>query len=233
MSQKAPEKRLLDASFVIKSVIRGVRTGQSVESIKSFQFAVSQLGGSVEDATGAVQALIAAREKFGSANFSAMLRNTLGVDANSPRLFEDIAKAVANLDQAQARARLNWLGFNDATIQALRQYREFIDYSKEFSDTARKSGADLQSAAANAKKLEQAWRDLSNTVETILIKAFARFAGPSGVTKDLKDFNEWLQSHSDDIADALDRIAKDLLAVVQKAVDWGTQWAKNGPTWEQ
>ena len=82
------------------------RSGQSVELINSFKFAMSQLGSSSEDATSAVQALIAAKEKYGRKNYSSMMHTILGVDPNSKTLFEDIAKSVEGLDQPMARAKL-------------------------------------------------------------------------------------------------------------------------------
>jgi hypothetical protein len=196
------------------------RSGQSVESIRAFQFAMSQLGATTEDATAAVQALIAAREKYGSANFAAMLKNSLGVDANSPKLFEDIAKAIAGMDQAQAHARLSWLGFNDATIQALRQTGDAIALQEKYREVVKKTGVDMEAGATGAKKLMQAWRETSMILETIVTKAFIRFAGPDGATSHLKAFNDWLEAHSSDIADALDRIGKDLLSVAEKAIDF-------------
>lgn len=209
------------------------RSGQSVESINSFKFAMSQLGSSSEDATSAVQALIAAKEKFGAKNYSSMMHTILGVDPNSKTLFEDIAKSVEGLDQPMARAKLNFLGFSDSVIQGLRQSREATGFMEQYKKILRETGADQEGGARAAKLLSQQWRDLGAVVENILMKAFTTFAGEGGAGGAMREFIAWLEPKSGSIANGLNRIAQDAIAAGKKVVQFVIDIGEGATTWQE
>ncbi len=208
------------------------RLGASVESIRSFEYALSQVGGTVAGAHAALKGFGDwMRQNPGAKD----IVNSMGVateDANGPI---DRAKVLLAIGQKLAEiskqgpggpglasayaAKLGGID-QDSLLALERNPGKFYDQAMG-GDKAAGIGGPM---AAAAVKFEQALRDTYHRIETFAAGAEGKLF--DHLSKPLEDFNKWLDAHKNEINDALGKIAKSagdvgekVLAAI-KTVDW-------------
>lgn len=195
---------------------QAARSASSVQSIRAFEYAVSQLGGTVD---GAAEAL----EAFGKriqldAGFEGWVRG-LGVATR------DAQGHLRDLAQVQAELTQKIAGSNNPIIA--NQYREFLGVSdlrtwnainnpefwKRYKEEMASGGsAGLgDAAAADSARFEKAIRETSQRLTDFATGAEAKLM--KTLAEPLESLNKYLDEHKDEINDALADIAKALAKV--------------------
>lgn len=164
------------------------RTGASVQNIKAFQYAVSQLGGTAEGALGSLE------------NFTERLRSNpglksfvdrLGVNSNGDSV--DVIHGVVDALQKKhpgdkyfvQKQLQEMLGLDEKTVQAI--MRDTGKFRAQYDKLAKEFGLNSEAAAESAKNFQQTLRELSLTFEIFaaslvheLTPAFSEFAQEIG-----------------------------------------------------
>lgn len=161
------------------------RIGASAGNIRSFEFAIKQMGGSGEAARAALEGL--ARFMRNSPGAEGWLGG-LGIktrDANgnlrdTVEIYKGLADVLQGMDSAQANAVAQVLGVDDVTLQAIRS-GDLRKYMADYLATLDKLGIKQDEAAENAAKFSRRLDEVK-TVFGLLIEKFAAgiIAAPMG-----------------------------------------------------
>jgi hypothetical protein len=149
------------------------RTGSSVKDIQAFRYAVSQLGGSSEEAQASLEKLASNLRRM--PGFAAQLR-AFGIDPNqgSVKILEDVVARLRRMPMWQA---INWaehFGIDENTLRALMLYYDIFEkLVTQRNEKLKTLGLDPDQAAKDATKFQQIWRDLLDTVSAIGQKIFS------------------------------------------------------------
>lgn len=196
------------------------RTGASVQSIRAFEYAVSQLGGTI---SGAASAL----EEFGrriklDAGFETWVRN-LGVATR------DAQGHLRDLGQVQAEVTQRVTGAHDPKMA--NQYREFIgasdlrtwnainnpDFWKLYNEEkASAKSAGIDGLVDGATEFEKKLREAKQRLDDMFVGGEGRLSAI--LLTPLKDFNEFLDSHKDSINSTIDGIVTNHISPLSEAV---------------
>lgn len=187
------------------------RTNSSVQSLKSLAFAVSQLGGTYQ---GAMQSI----ENFGkllrtNPGYESMVKGLGVVTRQNGKLREtteiakDLAKALASQPYYIQYQFAEAFGLDEDTFRAL-QSGELSRRIEEYARKTRAMGVDMDQASRVGRDLSNVWRDLGGTLEILGTKLMETF-GPS-IANAIKEFDKWIQEHSDDIVWFIGEIGKAL-----------------------
>lgn len=102
------------------------RTGASVVNIKAFQYAVSQLGGTAEDAEASFEGF--AERLRSSPGYFSMLekmgvktRDEFGRVRDSMEMYLDLGDRLKSMDYHEAKSYASALGMDEATLMAMRE----------------------------------------------------------------------------------------------------------------
>ena len=177
------------------------RTQASVESIKAFSFAVSQLGGTVEGAQATLENLGRfMRSNPGNEGFIQTLgvqtRQANGQLRDMGRITEDLGAKFKGMSYLQASSYASVLGIDEKTLLALRD--GVGEFSDQYRDMAHKAGLDSQQAAKDANVFTTQMKTMGAAVgilKTQVTQAFTR-----SMAEDMRRFNEWMIHHFTDIS---------------------------------
>jgi tail lysozyme len=194
------------------------RVGASASSIRAFEYAVSQLGGTLEGANSSLE------------DFAKFLRETPGATATVARLLkiplEDAKDSAKFLLEANER-----LSHLSPALQA--RYRETFhlgDYntSHALQNPAAPGlyGGQLERDAASgitgdamkrATEFEQAWRGVWARIGTMAEGGESKLL--TALTNPMQKFSEWLDKNSPQINDAISRMATSVGSLTMAWVD--------------
>lgn len=185
------------------------RVGSSVESIRAFQYAVGQLGGTAEGANSSLEAfgrnlrINPGMELFIQKAFGVQTR-VGGVARDNAQVLLDIGDKLAHMPKYLAERYREMLGIDEPTLLALErgaQVRERYNESLKSQGSAGINGG----AAGRAAQFEQAWRDvwmrIGNLAEGGESKLF------DALTRPMQDFARYLEQHEPEIDASLGTIA--------------------------
>ena len=209
------------------------RLGASVESIRAFGYAVSQMGGTVAGAQSSLRSFGDwMRQTPGAEQFLKSLgvatKDAQGHAIDRGQVLLSIGEKLAQMSkqgpagQAMASQYAGIFGIDQDTLLAIEREGTRGRYNEAIGgDKSANVGGPM---AAAAKRFEQALRDTFQRISTFATgaegKLFGFLSGP------LEKFNAWLDAHKDEINDALTRIAESagkigekVLAAIEK-IDW-------------
>lgn len=207
------------------------RTQTTVSQIKAISYAVSQLGGSADEAGSSI-------ESFGknlkwNPGFEGFLKQIGVVTRSNGQLRDSVAlmKDFANVLKGKSRAEQMGLaafaGIDLKTLEAL-QSGELAKRMAEHSATLKRLGVDEDDAARKANALQIALGKLNDTLSGIGTLLLDRF-GPS-LTQFFEKLNSFIVDNSDKIVaffEKLGRVAGELYAVFEKLIE------VVGPLWQK
>jgi hypothetical protein len=135
------------------------RLGSSAADIKSYGYAMSQLGGSVQGAQSAMEGIAQFERQYG-AGADGFLVGKLGVNPahlhNAKEMLVDIGNTLKRMPTTQQYAYGNMLGIDPIQLQAM--LRDTGAYEKQYKDFARSLGIDLDEASDQSNKFMMSLR---------------------------------------------------------------------------
>lgn len=154
------------------------RIGSSVQDIKAFGYAVSQMGGNAKAAQASLENLA---EAIRSNPSMEGLLNGMGVRTREGNgdlrgrveIMRDLARQLQGMDYRIAKQRAAQLGVDTNTLQAMRR-GDLDGYMSKYGDMAK--SADLDKAAAGAHDFMIAMRELGAQFELVGFIVAARWA---------------------------------------------------------
>ena len=144
------------------------RTGASVVNIKAFQYAVSQLGGTAEDAEASFEGF--AERLRSSPGYFSMLekmgvktRDEFGRVRDSMEMYLDLGDRLKKMDYHEAKSYATALGMDEATLMAMREGVRGL--TEDYKAKAKATGTDFDKAAKDGKDIQQRWREAKAAAE--------------------------------------------------------------------
>ncbi|MBA4220163.1 MAG: hypothetical protein C0458_05465 [Methylobacterium sp.] len=207
------------------------RTQTTVSQIKAMSYAVSQLGGSADEAGSSI-------ESFGkhlkwNPGFEGFLKQigvvtrSNGQLRDSVALMKDFASVLKGKSRAEQMGLAQFAGIDLKTLEAL-QSGDLAKRMAEHSATLKRLGVDEDDAARKANALQIALGQLNNTLSGIGTLLLDRF-GPS-LTQFFEKLNTFIVDNSDKIVqffEKLGRVAGELYTVFEKLIE------VVGPLWQK
>ena len=199
------------------------RTGSSVQELKAFGYAVSQLGGNADEAVASLEGLavkLKSNEK-GMPAFLASITKLTGVkidpNAGAAKVLTQVGEALSHMDNTRRRAFAGELNLSERELNALTNYKEMARLQDEMNAKAKVMGVDLQQAAKDGQGLTTAFRSLGGTFGIIRDKIGSDLF--KGLSPGLKGLNDYLLSHGREISDVVVKIADALLKMFTYVVE--------------
>ena len=199
------------------------RTGSTAQEITGFSYAISQLGGSADEAVGALESL-SVKLKANPQGFGAYLKgigSRYGVDIDTAhgaaKAFEGLEVAFSRMNSTQQRVYADDLGWSEKFLNAVVQYKEIAKLQGESAAKAKAMGVDLQQAEVDGQALNQTFRSLGATF-SVLGKAISADLFKS-LTPTLEKLNAFILSHGKEIAAIVVEIAGALLKLFTALVE--------------
>jgi hypothetical protein len=194
------------------------RTQASVAGIKSFQYAITNLGGSAEDALGSIEGIAKfIRSNPGGEGFIGALgvgtRNSAGQLRDTVDILSDLGKQFAAMPYYQASKRASLLGIDEKTLQAL--IKGVGQFSDEYRKMSQDIGFDSDKAAGTSHAFMVQLRGLRGELGLLSDKFFATFA--EQLTPVVERARKWIEANAGLIALWIDRIVN-VLGVLAKIV---------------
>lgn len=210
------------------------RTGASAQNIKSFQYAISQLGGTAEGALGALESfsehlrknpgLTSALRQMGVATETADGKPRDRVD-----VLQDAIKAFDKKypgDKYYVQTQLQELfGIDEKTAQAI--MRDTSKFQDEYTKVLKGFGLNTAEASERGKDFEQSMRSLWMTLDVLYEKVASDLAPTFGGF--IRDLTAWIQGHHKEISGAILAIAE---AVKETATAFKDVVVALKPAWE-
>jgi hypothetical protein len=193
------------------------RIGSSAQSIKAFEYAVSQLGGTVEGAHSSLESF--GRMMRDTPGFRGWIKQQFGVETEGRDAADILGDVLNRMNKMAPALQAQWrtlLGVDERTQFAARDHDAFL---KRYGESLRSQGeAGIGGPAfANAAKFEQAWREvwqrIGNMAEGGESKLF------SALTRPMEKLNAYLNDHEAEIDAAIGKVATAL-------GDMATKWEK-------
>ncbi|MCJ2012661.1 hypothetical protein [Methylobacterium sp. J-076] len=201
------------------------RTRSSVQDLRVFSQAVSQLGGT---AGGALSDLenFAARLRSNPQGYTAFLRS-VGVEARDAKgnirgateLYKEFRRSVGGKPYEQQLLYMQEMGVSEQTWRATDPSRMAGEEAAQRAKYAR-MGFNPDKAADDAKQLQHALRDMFDTINVIGEKAASKIFKDVG--DNLKGFNTFLEQHGDQIAEILSKITQLVLGFSKALLELAT-----------
>ena len=211
------------------------RTKSSVQDLKVFSQAVSQLGGS---AGGALSDLenFAARLRSNPQGYTAFLKS-VGVEARDAQgnirgaaeLYKEFRRNVGEKSYEQQLLYMQEMGVSEQTWRATDPAKLAAEEARSRAKYAR-LGYDPDKAKDDAKGLEHALRDMFESISIIGEKTASKIFADVG--DNLKGFTTFIEQHGDQIAEILSKVAQLVLAVSRALLELLTsEKVKGGLDW--
>lgn len=198
------------------------RTNASVASIKSLQYALSQVGGASEQAGAAIEGIASAiRTNPGTEAFLTSIgvaTRENGKLRETGALIDDIVKALSAKPYYISRQFAEMVGIPDERTwnTFVTQWPKVREYQKEYLERAKEFGLDPDKAADSSNKLMTSFRSLMGTID-ILSQKIVTDLQPI-LTRWLEAISAWFKDHREGIVSALNNIMR---AVEELAQDFG------------
>ncbi len=198
------------------------RTKASVENIKAFGYAASQMGGSVQGAMGTLEAFAAfLRSSPGAGG----LVRSLGVATEQAGRLRDTADVLQDLGARfrdmpyfQARAYASAMGIDERTLMAL--INGMGQFSGQYRGLLRSMRVDLPTATRDANALMTEFRGLTATFSVLGTKIISGVS--RRITEDIGRLRTWIVANADRIASGVEmviRVVLGLMDAVTRAAD--------------
>lgn len=186
------------------------RTGASVESIRAFGYAVSQMGGTAEEAMGSLEGL--ARAMRNNPGIRGLVAGLVAPGTNLNDAAETITAlgdAFRRMPRHIAQQYAGILGIDERTLQAtidgVRQFEE------QYRQRTRRMGVDNQQAAESSREFMRAMRDLQSVGEIALTKLTIALAPVAPQIADMAErFVLWVE-----------RVTPEVNDFVERTIGWG------------
>ena len=190
------------------------RTGSAAQEIKSFAYAVSQLGGNADDAVASLESLaVKIKSNPGYNSLIQKLGRQAGVAIDTAhgteKIEEGLGQAFSRLSPLQQRLYANELGISESLLNAIVNYKELRKYQDEYAAKAKAMGVDMQQAAQDGKDLSAGFRSLGATFGVLKDKIGSDLF--KGLTPGLKHLNDYILAHGQEISEVVVKIADALL----------------------
>lgn len=204
-----------------KLYFQSSRIGTSGGNIRAFQYAVSQLGGTADGASGSLENLAKKiRDNPGTAQ---SINAITGSSIRGHKLTIDNLRSMAMYFQKMHAEGTGYIGtqmaaswgIDDITKRAMMS-PEFLTRLKEYQDKINKSGIDYDALERRAHRFQQAWRSIWSSIGIITDAALAKILGVSG--GGLEALDKWFTAHMPDIKRALNQMSDGFMSV---AKSWG------------
>lgn len=143
------------------------RTGSTVSGILSTNYAISQLGGTADEAQASLENLgHFIRSYPGSGKFLEHLGVEPGHVKDAAAAMKDLEKTFQHMSFWQAQPYANVLGISEKTLLAL-QSGDYSRYINEYNTKLKYTNVNIEDAAKQSVELERAWRQLGATVDIL------------------------------------------------------------------
>ena len=190
------------------------RTGASVQGLNSLAYAFNQVGGSSQQAIGAVESFAKAiRENQGVKSYV----ESLGVDmtkSTEDQLLDFADKANSGQYDVDFR-KAGIAGISEEDFKLLTQYSKQIkEYRAEYNATTKSLGVDAAKAAEASMAFQRSLGRLQATASALSDKLLVSLAP---ALKDIVDrFQEWIRSNPEKVERIMDGISKAVVWVAEK-----------------
>jgi hypothetical protein len=195
-----------------KLYFASMRTRASAENIRSFGFAMGQMGSSAGAALETIENL--ARFMRNSPGASGLIhglgvqtQNANGELRDTSDILKDLGKQFANMPYYRANAYAQALGIDEKTLMALRE--GLGQFGDEYKDMLAKAGLDLQVATKNSHEFMNETRTLGAAFVILGQKVVATLNG--SLQGDIKKFREGLVDNFTRIAGVITNVVKGVL----------------------
>lgn len=190
------------------------RTGASVQSLNSLGYAFKQVGGSSQQAVGAVE------------KFSQALRQNDGLKSYIKGLGVDTTKDMADqlLDTVDALSKHEYqvgsreagmLGISEEDYKLLTQYAAKVkEYRAEYDATTKSLGVNSKEAADASMAFQRSLNRLMATASALGDKLMVGLA--PALQRIVDRFQDWIRSNPEKVERIMDNISKALVWVVEK-----------------
>jgi hypothetical protein len=145
------------------------RLGSSADSIRAFSYAVSQMGGTSEEAQSSLENL--ARAMRNNPGIRGLVQSLAGPGVNTNdavATMRALGRRFQSMPRHLATAYASQLGIDERTLDALIQGTD--TFERRYRELARKMGVNLQDASGQARTFQQAWRDMLALGELALMR---------------------------------------------------------------
>lgn len=198
------------------------RTGASVETIKAFGYAVSQMGGTAEGATSSLESFARKMREMPALREQVNQFTGAGIGADGKILKENLEKIGDWFRSQPQYMRQNMAGvwgFDEKTMLAMTAgIDKFFD---EYELKMKKSGLNPEKAAQDGRNFMMAWRSIWATFGNIVDGALSKIMGTSG--DGLIAFGKWFDDHSGQISQAIADIGQSFADAFK---GWGEGFGK-------
>lgn len=192
------------------------RIGASASDIKSFTYAVSQMGGTADGAMQSVENL--ARKIRENPGIGKQIARLTGTQIENGKLslknLEDMGSYLQGLIAKGQRPKAIMIaemwGLDEPTMTAM--VNGVGKFAKEYKEKMKAAGLDPDKAAADAQKFMQSWRSLFATLGNIVNSALAKIMG-EGANDGLLALSKWFERNAAWIAKALHDVAQGFIDV--------------------
>lgn len=194
------------------------RTGASVAGIRSLEYAVTNLGGSAEEALGSIEGIAKfMRSNPGGEGFIKALgvgtRDTSGKLRDTVDILADLGKQFAAMPYYQASKRAQLLGIDEKTLQAL--IKGVGQFSDEYRRMTQAVGFNSDQAAKASHDFMVQVRGLWGELGILSDKFFSTFA--EKLTPTIEKARRWIEDNAGLISRAIDKIVQVLSALSKLA----------------
>lgn len=211
------------------------RTGASVVNIKAFQYAVSQLGGTAEDAEASFEGF--SERLRSSPGYFSMLekmgvktRDEFGRVRDSMEMYLDLGDRLKSMDYHEAKSYASALGMDEATLMAMREGVRGL--TEDYKAKAKATGTDFEKAAKDGKDIQHRWREAKAAAElstgSFAASAMAGVMGAINLLERLKkalDFSD-LIAGAEKMSKAIAKIGAAITTHIVEKFAAATQAAK-------
>ncbi|MFG1417171.1 D-alanyl-D-alanine carboxypeptidase family protein [Xanthobacter sp. V0B-10] len=195
-----------------------MRSNATVASIKSLSYALSQVGGSSGQAAAAIDGVATAIRT--SPGIEGLL-NSLGVATRENGRLKDTAAIIDGIVETLGKkpyyvsAQIaGVLGIDEKSFQVLvTQWPKIKAFQDEYNRQAASLGVDPDKAAESSNRLMTSFRQLSTTVSLVMDKIVTDLQPV--LSQYLKEFGEWVASHSEEIRSAILMIVEAVVGLVK------------------
>ena len=199
----------------------------SVASVSALGTAFETVGGTVEDAQGAISAL--SKNLSTLPGFAGMLKRQYGVEVfdqngkqrDTVAIMMDLRKELQKLPEPYARARAAVLGLGSAY-----DFLMAPNFAKNFSRAVQMGsnwGRGLSEGAKEARKLMTELDLLNSNLKNGLLATFGEFAKENGLSQWLKKLNEQLPATMKTVSDSLRTFVEAGKLMIEES-DWFLSW---------
>ena len=181
------------------------RVGASANSIKAFQLAIQQAGGTAEGASSALETLATKfRESPGwEQKLNGMgiaTRDATGKARDNAEVLLDLGQKLAKMNNSQAMAEGRALGIDEKTILALRDPATIKAYQDQI-DLQKQLGINLDDSSAKATAFSQEMNKLKATFDAFTSSAVGDLSEQllpalQATNEGLREFADWFHSLS-------------------------------------